>query len=322
MLLSIVIPVYNVETYIRKCLESIVHLPLEIGEYEIIVINDGTPDHSMDIVHEYDSLPYLHIVNQPNKGLSGARNTGLNKAKGEWVYFLDSDDYVSDQLFTELFLKASNRDDVDVIVGNYNYVINNEPFDGKYAINTKEDIVLSGSDFLVKYYSKVNSMVWRSFYRKSMLLDNVLFFTEGVYHEDINWTPKCIAAANKVYYAPIPFYYYLIREGSIVQSSRNNKKICDLLFVYGDLLKHFSTHKEEVQEFISYSTITSLFVLNGQYGIYKNKELYKRYIEVIGIQCARNIKTRVLYGIYRLIPGLFNKVLSLRYAAKDTKNVF
>lgn len=321
MKLSIIIPVYNVESYIRKCIESVSCLPIDKSEYEIIVVNDGTADHSMDIVHEYDYL-HLHIINQTNKGLSGARNTGLRNANGEWIYFLDSDDYIDAQLFIQLFKSACNKNNVDIIIGDYNYVTNNEQFKGKYTIRTKEDIVLSGEDFFVKYYSKVNSMVWRSIYRKSILLKNNLFFTEGVYHEDINWTPKCIAAANLVYYSPVPFYNYLIRDGSIVQSARNYKKINDLLVVYEDLLKHFSTHKRVVQECISYSVLSSLLVLNGQYCIYKDISLYKKYKKVLDVHCAQNVKTRFLYCLYSLLPDLFNEMLTIRYANKDTKNIF
>lgn len=321
MKLSIIIPVYNVEKYISKCLDSVIGIPVD-SDYEIIVVNDGTKDNSMIVVAEYERTPNLRVINQSNQGLGAARNTGLRYATGDWVYFLDSDDYINPTAFAELFNKAKDNESIDIITGDYCYVYRDSVEKGRYVINIKEDLILSGNDFLINHYHSVNTMVWRSIYRKTMLIDNSLFFTEGAYHEDVNWTPKCIAAAKKVYYSPVPFYYYLIREGSIVQSARNTKKINDLLYAYDDLLKHFSTHKKEIQEYISRSTLISLFVLNGQYGIYKDRNLYKRYKEVLNNQCAQSFKTRLLFGVYRLFPMMFNKVLSLRYAAKDTKNIF
>lgn len=322
MKLSIVIPVYNVELYIRKCIESVIELPLRTEDYEIIVVNDGTPDNSMDIVKEYETRPNIYIVSQENKGLGGARNTGLRNAKGEWVYFFDSDDYIDAVQFAGLFEKACDDETVDIITGDYYYVINNEKADGKYIINTDDDIVLPGEDFLVRYYSTVNTMVWRSIYRKSMLIENGLFFAEGIYHEDVNWTPKCIAKARRIYYSPVPFYNYLIREGSIIQSSKNAKKVNDLLFVYGDLLSYFSNHSKRVQNLISESAITSLWVLNGQYGFYKDKEVYRRFREVLSIPCSRSIKIKILSSTYRLFPNIINWLLSHKYGEKDTKAIF
>lgn len=322
MRLSIIIPVYNVENYIRKCLESVIRLPLNPCDYEIIVVNDGTPDNSMDIVKEYESYSNLYIISQQNKGLGGARNTGLHSAKGEWVYFLDSDDSIDPNLFIALFKKACDEESIDIITGDYNYVINDKASRGKYSINTEEDIVLPGEDFLIKYYSMVNTMVWRSIYRRIVLLDNSLYFTEGVFHEDVNWTPKCIVHANKVYYSPISFYYYLIREGSIIQSAKNTKKINDSLLVYEDLLRYFLNCSQTAQKYISKSAITSLLVLNGQYAFYQDKVINARFLEVISVPCSRYLITKIICGVYRLFPSFFNHLLSNKYGNKDTKAIF
>ena len=322
MRLSIVIPVYNVELYIRKCIESVLCLPFSKSDYEIIVVNDGTPDNSMDIVKEYESYSNIHIISQENKGLGGARNTGLRSAKGEWVYFLDSDDSIDYHSFITLFQKACDDESVDIIIGDYDYVLNNERVRGKFTIETKDDIVLPGEVFLERYYSTVNTMVWRSIYRKKMLLDNNLYFIEGVYHEDVNWTPKCIIKANNIYYSPISFYYYLIREGSIIQSAKNTKKVNDLLVAYEDLLRYFSNCSKNAQRSISNSAITSLLVLNGQYAFYKDKDINARFLEVISTRCSRSLRIKIICGLYRLFPSFFNHLLSNKYGNKDTKAIF
>ena len=92
MILSIIIPVYKVEKYVRKTLESVFSENFSDNEVEVIVVNDGTPDRSMDIVNEFVSHKSLRIINQENQGLSGARNTGIKAAKGKYVWFVDSDD--------------------------------------------------------------------------------------------------------------------------------------------------------------------------------------------------------------------------------------
>ena len=105
MILSIIIPIYNVEQFIAQCIESIYsqHFPLE--RFEVIAVNDGTPDHSMDIVKRFAAkYSNLQIINQENKGLSVARNTGMQYAKGDYVWFIDSDDWLSGTMPTEVLV--------------------------------------------------------------------------------------------------------------------------------------------------------------------------------------------------------------------------
>ena len=103
---SVIIPVYNVEKYIKKCLDSVFNQSFK--DYEVIVVNDGTEDRSMDIVEKYD----VNIINQKNSGLSSARNAGVKKSKGEYIIFLDSDDYWEEDLLKEIALSTKNNPDI------------------------------------------------------------------------------------------------------------------------------------------------------------------------------------------------------------------
>ncbi len=321
MILSIIIPVYNVEHYIRKCLESIIEIPLSDEDYEIIVVNDGTKDNSMAIVSEFQSRTNFHIITQDNKGLSAARNTGLKNATGEWVYFLDSDDYLDARLFKKLFDSTCNNTGVDIITGDFVYVYDQTTNKSRFTIDTTQGICLPGAAFFTKYYSKINTMVWRNIYRRSFLLDNSFYFTEGVYHEDVNWTPKCIEAARMVYYIPIPFYFYVIREGSIVQSAKNQKKLNDLLFVNKDLLKSALKFEKKNQKIISDFVLANLLVINGQYGLYKDKDLFDEIKTILSIPTAHSFKFILSYFVWKTFPGVVNPLLSKRYGgAKQNKS--
>lgn len=322
MKLSIIIPVYNVEHFIRKCLESLIKIPLSVEDYEIIVVNDGTRDNSMGIVAEYQDRKNLHVITQENKGLSAARNTGLKNAIGEWVYFLDSDDYLDAQLFKKLFNTSCGDNGVDIISGDFVYVKEGTICKSKFSIETEEDICLSGASFFTKYYGKINTMVWRNIYRRSFLVENGYYFTEGVYHEDVNWTPKCLATARKIYYSPIPFYYYLIREGSIVQSARNQKKLNDLLFVNEDLLSSSLQFDKKVQKIISDFVLNNLLVLNGQYELFKDKESFDQLNAILSIPAAHSCRFRLLYSFFKVFPGIVNPILSKRYGGVKQNKSF
>lgn len=314
MLLSIIIPVYNVEKYIQKCLDSIVELPIPEDEYEIIVVNDGTQDNSMAIVNSFQKTrKNLHVITQTNKGLSAARNAGLKYATGEWVYFLDSDDYIDARSFKDLFMSSSKNPKVDVIIGNFWYVKDSTICKSRFMINTSHDIYLSGSDFFKKYYITVNTMVWRSIYRRKFLLDHNLYFIEGVYHEDVSWTPQCIASAKMVYYSPIPFYYYIIREGSIIQSARSQKKMNDLILVDKDLLTNSLKFDKEVQKIISFYVLKSLLALNGRYRIFRNQELFNEIKSILLIPAAHSIRYKIVYFLFKTFPWLTNRYLIIRF---------
>lgn len=311
MHLSIIIPVYNVEPYIHRCLESVLSIPVDTHDYEVIVVNDGTKDNSMEVVEQIKTSNFV-IINQNNKGLGAARNTGLNEAKGDWVFFLDSDDLIDSAAFASLLGKAKDSD-ADIVIGDYCPCHDDICEKGQYRIETDCDIYDDGISFFKRYYHNINTMVWRNLYRRDFLIKNSCLFTEGVCFEDVNWTPHCLLNATKVYYSPIPFYHYVIRSGSIMQSNISEKKIEDYIFVHNDLLVSSKKYDNEVQKQISYLTIVGLLVFNGQYSVYKNKRLYRKLKETVGLRRARNWGTSCIYWLWRLFPYLINPILHLRY---------
>ena len=313
LILSIIIPVYNVEAYIKRCLDSVVNLTNL--NFEVIVVNDGTEDNSMDIVKEYaQGHNNIFIINQNNQGLGEARNVGLRNAKGKYVYFLDSDDYLNPNEFHSLFCDGC-RLSSDVIIGDFSFVKNGiKVNDSNFSIKTENYLLQGGEDFFLTNYRIINTPVWRSIYKRDYLLKNNFFFSEGRYHEDVNWTPKVLISAHNVYYSPISFYNYVIRDGSIVNSTKSQKKISDLIFVYNDLMQYSTSQSIAVQKEISYNCVSCLLIISGQYKINTQSQNWKDIKSVFNIRCAHYWYIKALLCLSSICPNLFNMFFRLRYS--------
>jgi len=231
--LSIVIPVYNVSEYIEECLNSV----LEITgiSYEVIVIDDGSTDNSLEKIAQIcEQQDHVRIISRENKGLSVTRNEGLKLSHGEYVYFMDSDDWIDADKLVTLF-KRGNENLADVIIGNV-YQFDAKGVE-KYPNAIPCDVAVTGKQVLTDYYLKCcSSVVWRSIYRKDFLLKNNLFFLEGVYFEDIEWTPRVLYYSNKVFLSSCYFYYYRMRAGSICLSNFSEKKLIDSIVVLNAMI--------------------------------------------------------------------------------------
>ena len=203
---------FNIQDYICECVDSVLDIP-ELS-YEVLIINDGSTDLSLEKVEKYNSIGNVTIISQQNAGLSGARNTGLKHAQGDYVLFLDGDDFIDGSQLRKL-LEHQHRS-YDIISGNYY-----EQFNDYCIWNVSHNIIteecISGSEVVEKYYIKtLSSVVWRNIYKRTFLIDNNLFFTEGIYHEDLEWMPRVYLMAQNVRLTKFRFYYYRQREGSIV----------------------------------------------------------------------------------------------------------
>ena len=228
MKLSIIVPVYNVEKYIEKCLNSLCNPEIE---KEIIIVNDGSTDSSLKIVEEFKKnhdKENIIIISQENKGLSEARNTGLRKAKGEYVSFIDSDDFVNKKLY-ESMVKEVIKDRVDYGIGKYSYFYENKD-KKEYNDSEIKDIIDSfqsnsvkkGKELLkiLKKEDKYGPEVWDDIYRRELLVENNLFFKPDRLHEDEIFTLEVFLKAEKVKYYAVPFYCYLQRENSIMKTQK------------------------------------------------------------------------------------------------------
>jgi len=226
MILSIVVPVYNVAQYLPKCLDSLLNQDIDKEDYEIIVVNDGSTDDSGIIAQDYaNRYSNIILINQDNQGLSGARNTGIKAAKGKYIQFVDSDDYLEPNVEKALVEKME-RENLDILRFNYQNV--NEQYQvfspNKYPKFGADysDIVTNGLTFLNERLGYECYAV--QFIFKAKLVKAQSLFKEGIYFEDTEWTPRIIVAAKRISSIDTIAYNYLVRQGSITKSVTKEKQ--------------------------------------------------------------------------------------------------
>ena len=210
MRFSIIIPVYNVEMYISKCIESVKEQTLT--DFECLIIDDGTKDKSIEkAIETIGNDERFKIYHKANGGLSDARNYGIDKATGEYLFFLDSDDYIGNTLLEDTYNMAKKCDS-DIVC-----------FDMMYVYDNDEEKISSGADFECKSYKDDKSVIFinnssnNKIYRRSFMSDKR--FIKGMWYEDLAVIPVWLSKANNVSHVGKPLYYYLQREGSISHSA-------------------------------------------------------------------------------------------------------
>lgn len=234
MRLSIIIPVFNVEKYVGKCINSCLRQDIPTDDYEVIIINDGTKDKSMDVVnHAIFEANNVRVYSQENSGLSVARNVGLSYAKGDYVWFVDSDDYLEDDCLRALCKYLDGCLDILQIQYRYTYE-NGTP--SQYANKTIIEGTKTGKEVLRN--GGVDIPAQFSIYRRDFLLDNHLEFYPQIYHEDVEFKPRAVYYAKSIMSYNVVVYNYLQRENSIT-SKRGLKHANDLITI-SDRIYNFS----------------------------------------------------------------------------------
>ena len=217
---SIIVPVYNVEAYLTKCLDSLVNQSLK--DIEIIVVNDGSPDNSQKIINKY-TQKYACVKGyiKENGGLSDARNYGLKKAHGEYILFVDSDDYIERQMVEKMYHHAI-KNKLDVVVCD---TINVYPDGHEQVIKSNVDY----ADNNLENYLISPPMACIRLFKKDIF--NKLAFKKGIFYEDLELTPKVVNITKKVGFLDEPLYYYLQRSGSIMKQKAFNDHLLDIFDV-------------------------------------------------------------------------------------------
>ncbi|XCP84205.1 glycosyltransferase [Roseburia hominis] len=216
MKVSVIIPVYNVEKYLEKCLDSVI--AQEFEDYEVLVIIDGSEDGSEAIARRYEAEypEILRVLVQENRGLGGARNTGIRFAQGEYLLFVDSDDTISPLLLKEVYLRATCTK-ADIVVFDMEYV-------NEYGEIIKYEYAkIKNSDYVC--FDKISKILawpsaWNKLYKRCLFIDNGIFYPERLWFEDLATTPKIMLEAKKIEYISKSYYNYLQRDGSIMSSSK------------------------------------------------------------------------------------------------------
>ena len=253
MRFSIIIPVYNVEPYLRECLNSVQQQTF--GDWEAVCVDDGSTDGSAGILQEYASRDNrIKVIAQPNGGLSAARNTGLDNATGDYILFLDSDDWIElnalECIHTQLLLPTSDLRPLDMLCfGGWRGTEEERPTPATYPI---------GWDYYnhcaLAHHSFPFVCVVLRCYHRQMLERSHLRFREGILHEDNHFTPRACLAAGHTKVIPVPLYHYRIRPGSIM-TTRSFKSRQDMIRIANDLAALF-IHHNDLDRSVIYRALT------------------------------------------------------------------
>ena len=257
---SVIVPVYNVTPYLDRCVQSL--LSQEYGAYEVILIDDGSTDGSGDMCDVYAAgNKFVRTFHTENGGLSAARNLGIEKAKGEYLLFVDSDDCVDENMCRTLEQRLCHYEGVDLVsfdaLGE-----DGDSCEHMRRILTDQTDVSEGREYLLQGYKKrnVNVQVWMYAFRKDFLDSEHLRFKEGILHEDVEFMPRVLLKARRVLSVPDVLYHYKIRKGSISTSSDKRKNIEDL----------FSVLREQSHMAAQQSPQMKKWMLNGILNSYLN----------------------------------------------------
>lgn len=239
MILSIIVPVYNVEKYLERCVDSLIDQNLDIEDYEIILVNDGSTDDSQKVAEcLVDKYSNVSLYCQENRGLSGARNTGMRHAKGKYFLFVDSDDYLEKNCLKHL-IDVSLENNLDICHFSLISVRDWGSFRGKIG-SLKYNTLYSGTDILREGH--LIGSACSNLYRSAFLHANDLFFHEGITHEDVEFTTRLFCHCPKVMLVNDIVYYYIYNSQSLSKDKKNfekeNKYVCDAAII-GRLAKEY-----------------------------------------------------------------------------------
>lgn len=301
--LSFIVPIYNVEPYLRKCVDSL--LAQDYSDYEIILVDDGSPDGCPKICDEYAAAhKNIRVVHRLNGGLSAARNSGIEVAKGEYICFVDSDDYWEPNVLSGLMAQIE-RDKLDVLRFKYQNVnelyevynpYKSDPFKG----NDYSEVPTDGVSFLNSRFGTACYAVM--FILRRELLKGCLF-TEGIYFEDTDWTPRMLSKANRIASIDTIVYNYLIRQGSITQAIDNSKK----KKVLDDKIRLIATMQQQAidmrksgrynrwyRDMISDTVVSIIGMLSVEF--YAEKDAYMEQLKLLNIYplAPKTLKARLI----------------------------
>lgn len=257
-IISVIVPVYKVEKYLNRCVDSI--LAQTFDRIEIILVNDGSPDKCGEVCDEYAKMDHrVTVVHQENEGLSSARNMGLMLSKGEYVAFVDSDDYIHPKMYEVLYKEARNNSS-DIVICNYKDVYDNDQLENQIIDKELKAINFTNISALAQLYEKngVQFVVACNKLYKRELFDN-LEYEKGRLHEDEFIAHKLLYKSKKITYLPIELYYYLQRKEGIIRSEFSLKKL-DAVEAYRIRVDFFKTIKQkELVKKAEYSYVSLLF---------------------------------------------------------------
>ena len=298
MKFSIVVPVYNVEAYLDNCLASL--QAQDFADFEVICVNDGSTDRSRDILSKWESrFPQIKVIDRENGGLSAARNTGLEAATSDYVLFVDSDDWVESTMLKRV---TEEVDDTDILC-----------FACRRSDNNTYDTLFPEQSDGWNYYNRHALehhevpfvCVWQRCYRREFLIENRLYFREGILHEDNEFTPRACLKAKSVRVIPYVLYNYRVRPGSIMTTRGLRSK--ESLITIGNELSALFAKEDGIDKTIVYQALTQCYQMAF---IDNTREEDRKLKQLVDWRCYRRvsgtkIRHRINHTALRNSPKIF-----------------
>ncbi|MGH4052350.1 MAG: glycosyltransferase family 2 protein [Clostridium sp.] len=285
---SIIIPVYNVQEYLATCLDSVTSQTIK--SKEIIIVNDGSTDNCGKILKEYkEKYPELIIINQENRGISETRNSGVKAAKGEYIAFVDSDDFVETNMFEKMY-KAAKRESADVVVCDYilykdkndnqnadKRIVNKEG-EGEHKTNKYEiegmarDGHIDKTDALKMFLSNdMKAYVWNKLHKRELFTENQILFPNFKVCEDTPAGFLLLANSQKIFSTSEPLYYYRQREASLTKTF-SIKSMEDMLcgcYIMRDYIEKDPKLYEKLIHSYRLYMMKTLWVIHNKYWVWR-----------------------------------------------------
>ena len=226
-MISIIIPIYNVEKYLSKCIESLVGQTYK--DIEIILINDGSPDHCLSICEQYSKKDNrIIVIDQENKGVSAARNAGLKMAKGEYIGFVDPDDWIAVDMYEGLH-SVIKQSDVDMVICGYEYYSEDGALDEKRKYPIRENEIINQKEVMNRFFDMpptIRHGVVNKLFKKELLIGQM--FKEGLHSsEDVFFLNEYVQKIQKAGVVHQPYYKNLVRQGSATHGGLSINSLAD-----------------------------------------------------------------------------------------------
>ena len=298
---SIIVPIYNVEQYLNKCVDSLRNQ--SCSDIEIILVDDESPDKSPEICDRYaKNDPRIKVIHKKNGGVSDARNAGLKLATGDYVMFVDPDDYIDTDTCEKLLPYTEN--DCQIIIGEATVEGGTASLD-----HIDDKTVMSGEEYLIKAYreDKAPMAVWLNVYNREFLKNNALEFKCGILHEDEEFMPRAFLCADSVVCTGVSFYHYILHENSITTQKDKRRNAKDL---YGTLCAleqiYLELDNAELKEHLLNSLSDKYLSLfqTGRLYKYGSEYLHKDFVK----RNAKKSRTKKKATLYCFSPRLYYAV--------------
>ncbi len=317
-ILSIIIPVYNVEQYIRSCIISLLNQDLDENSYEIILIDDGTPDHSIEVISDLIEKHHnIQVLHQYNSGPSAARNLGVSIATGEYILYVDSDDLLIDKSLKNL-LDIAIAEKADLIVADY--IVQKE--DCQIPIKSiRNDCptlkIKTGHELFMEDLSPNECYIWRTLFKRKYLIEKRIKFMEGISYEDVPYIQECYLKAGKCIRYTYTFYIYRRRHNTL-SSNIKEKTIYDInksLSKVWELSqnKEFSPMEREKLKDNLFETLSlNIWYISKNKNLLKNRKAYVTDLKqrIHNLKFSHGIRQKIVSYFFHKIPCTYIKIRS------------